>query len=274
MQSPLLQIKNLSFSYEKDKKFIDNISAEILEKDFVSIVGRNGSGKSTFVKILSRIINNYSGEIFYAGKNITEYGNKDFSRNISYMPQVFPQFVNELIVNELLLLGRYAYKKSTQLSYSEEDINSVNEAMKVCGITDFKDKQLKTLSGGERQKVLLTLSLVQLNIKEDLHGKILIVDEPLTHLDINFQYETLSLLKDLNERKGLTVLFVIHDLNLALKYSNKTILLNKGNMVGFDSTEKILSQENINNNFLINSELVNFNNNTFIHFNDVQQNHN
>jgi len=270
LQSPFLQIKNLSFSYEKDKSFIENISLEINQQDIVAIVGRNGSGKSTFVKILSRIISNYSGEILFAGKNINSYSHKDFSRNISYMPQVFPSFVNELVVYELLLLGRYAYKKSTQLSYSDEDVHAVNEAMNVCGITAFKDKQLKTLSGGERQKVLLTLSLVQLNITEDLSGKNLIVDEPLTHLDINFQYETLSLLRDLNEKKGLTVLFVIHDLNLALKYSNKTILLNKGKMSGFDTTEKILSQENINKNFLIHSELVNFNNNTFIHFNDVQ----
>lgn len=270
MQSPLLQIKNLSFTYEKDKRFIENVSLDINQKDIVAIVGRNGSGKSTLVKILSRITSNYSGEIFVAGKNISSYAHKDFSRRISYMPQVFPSFVNELVVTELLLLGRYAYKKSTQLSYSDEDINAVNETMSICGITAFKDKQIKTLSGGERQKVLLTLSLVQLNIANDLAGKILIVDEPLTHLDINFQYETLSLLRNLNEKKGLTVLFVIHDLNLALKYSNKTILLNKGKMSGFDKTEKILSQENINKNFLINSELVNFNNNTFIHFNDVQ----
>ncbi len=269
MTGNLLDINNLSFSYEKDKIFLENISFSVNEGVVVSIVGRNGSGKSTLVKIISRIINNYGGEVFYSGKNTKQYKHKDFSRNISYLPQVFPAYVNELKVYDLLLLGRYAYKKASQLSYSDEDVNVVNDAMKISAIIDFKNKQLKALSGGERQKVLLTLSLVQLDITHKLKGKILIVDEPLTHLDINFQYETLSLLRDLNIEKGLTVLFVIHDLNLALKYSSKTLLMNKGKMIAYGETAKVLSQENINNNFLVNSELINFNNNTFIHYNDI-----
>lgn len=269
MTKNLLDIRNLCFSYEKEKAFLEDISFSVNEGEIVSIVGRNGSGKSTLVKIISRIINNHSGEIFYNRANAKDYGHKEFSQKISYLPQVFPAYVNELKVYDLLLLGRYAYKKSSQLSYSDEDINVVNDAMKLAGILEFKNKQLKTLSGGERQKVLLTLSLVQLDITHDLKGKILIVDEPLTHLDINFQYETLSLLKDLNIKKGLTVLFVIHDLNLALKYSSKTLLMNKGKLISYGETEKVLSQENINNNFLVNSELINFNNNTFIHYNDV-----
>lgn len=270
MKENLLEIKNLSFSYEKDKNFLENISFSVNEGDVVSIVGRNGSGKSTLVKIISRILNNYEGNIFYAGKDIKGYGFKNFSQKISYLPQVFPAYVSELKVYDLLLLGRYAHKKSSQLSYSEEDIEVVNNAMEVSSVSQFKNKELKILSGGERQKVLLTLSLVQLDITHDLKEKILIIDEPLTHLDINFQYETLSLLRDLNIKKGLTVLFVIHDLNLALKYSSKTLLMNKGKMIGYGETSVILSQENINNNFLVNSELVNFNNSTFIHYNDLQ----
>ncbi len=270
MTKNLLEINNLSFSYEKGKNFLENISFSINEGEVVSIIGRNGSGKSTLVKIISRILNGYDGDVLFNGKSTKDYGHKEFSQKISYLPQVFPAYVNELSVYDLLLLGRYAYKKSSQLSYSDEDINVVNDAMRVSSVTQFKDKQLKTLSGGERQKVLLTLSLVQLDITHDLHGKILIVDEPLTHLDINFQYETLSLLRDLNVKKGLTVIFVIHDLNLALKYSSKTLLVNKGKMIEFGETGNVLSQENINKNFLVNSELINFNNNTFIHYNDAQ----
>jgi iron complex transport system ATP-binding protein len=265
----LLEIKGVEFSYEKDTKFLEKISFSVNEGDLLAIIGRNGSGKSTLVKIISRIINNYSGSVSYSGIDIKNYEQKKFSRNISYLPQVFPAYVNELKVYDLLLLGRYAYKKSSQLSYSNEDVKVVDEAMEVCGVTQYKEKTLKTLSGGERQKILLTLSLVQLDITHDLKGKILIVDEPLTHLDINFQYETLSLLKDLNTKKGLTVIFVIHDLNLALRYSTKTLLLNKGKLIGFGDSQKIISQENINKNFLVSSELVNHNNNIFIHYNDI-----
>lgn len=269
MKEILLEIKGVQFSYEKDKSFLEEISFSVGESDILAIIGRNGSGKSTLVKIISRIINNFSGSVVYAGKDVKNYDNKDFSRKISYLPQVFPAYVNELKVYDLLLLGRYAYKKSSQLSYSNEDLEVVNEAMKVCGVTEYNEKILKTLSGGERQKILLTLSLVQLDITHDLKGKILIVDEPLTHLDINFQYETLSLLRDLNTKKGLTVIFVIHDLNLALKYSTKTLLMNKGKMVDFGNTQQIISRENINRNFLVSSELVNYNNNTYIHYNDI-----
>lgn len=269
MEDNLLEIKEIEFSYEKDKNFLEKISFSVNEGDILAIIGRNGSGKSTLVKIISRTINNFSGRVIYSGKDVKNYDHKEFSRKISYLPQVFPSYVNELKVHDLLLLGRYAYKKSSQLSYSNEDIEVVNEAMKVCAVTGYKEKILKTLSGGERQKILLTLSLVQLDITHDLKGKILIVDEPLTHLDINFQYETLSLLKDLNTKKGLTVIFVIHDLNLALRYSTKTLLLNNGKLIAFGATQQIISQENINKNFLVSSELVNHNNNTFIHYNDI-----
>lgn len=265
----LLEIKNLSFSYEKDKPFLKDFSFSVNEREMVSVIGRNGSGKSTLVKIISRIINNYKGIILYKSKDVKEYGHKEYSRSISYLPQVFPAFINELKVFDLLLLGRYAHKKSSQLSYSDEDVHVVNEAIAIGGIGDFKEKSLKILSGGERQKVLLTLSLVQLDITKELNEKVLIVDEPLTHLDINYQYETLSLLKNLNEKKRLTVIFVIHDLNLALKYSDKTLIVNKGSLIEYGETEKIITQEKINKNFLVNSELVNFNNNTFIHFNDL-----
>jgi len=269
LKDNLLEIKEVEFSYEKDKKFLEKISFSVVEGDVLAIIGRNGSGKSTLVKIISRIINNYSGSVSYSGKDIKNYEHKEFSRNISYLPQVFPAYVNELKVYDLLLLGRYAYKKTSQLSYSNEDIEVVNQAMEICGVTQYKEKTLKTLSGGERQKILLTLSLVQLDITHDLKGKILIVDEPLTHLDINFQYETLSLLKDLNIKKGLTVIFVIHDLNLALKYSLKALLMNKGKLIDSGETHKIISQENINKNFLVSSEIINHNNNTFIHYNDT-----
>lgn len=269
MRENLLEIKDVEFSYEKGIDFLNKISFSVNEGDVLAIIGRNGSGKSTLVKIISRVINNFSGKIVYAGKDVKNYEHKEISRKISYLPQVFPAYVNELKVYDLLLLGRYAYKKSSQLSYNSEDTDVVKEAMEICGVAQYKEKTLKTLSGGERQKILLTLSLVQLDITHDLTGKILIVDEPLTHLDINFQYETLSLLRDLNVKKGLTVIFVIHDLNLALKYSSKTLLMNKGNMIDFGETQRIISQENINKNFLVSSELVNYNNNTFIHYNDI-----
>ena len=124
---------------------------------------------------------------------------------------------------------------------------------------------MNTLSGGERQKVLLTLSLVQLGTADDLTGKLLIADEPLTHLDINHQIEIMKILKTLNE-KGLTIIIVLHDLNLALKYTYKAMLISGGKVVKFSETEKVITEEMLKEHFFIDSKILNYEKNFFINY--------
>lgn len=261
--NPVLNLKDVNFSYSGNFN-LRNISCEISEGDFVSIIGKNGSGKSTLVKLMARILVDYTGNIFYKQKEIHSIDRKDFSRNISYLPQT--NFYNEdLKVRDFLLLGRYSYKKFSDFSYSAEDTRIVDESMSITSVTDLADKSLSELSGGERQKVLLTLSLVQLDITKELEGKILIIDEPLTYLDINHQFEIFDVLKKLNQ-KNLTILIVIHDLNLALRFTRRTMLINNGQLTKFSFSNEVITEEMLKEHFLIDSKIVNFEKNYFINY--------
>ena len=271
--SKLLEVKDVSFSYSNGKsssvkknsfKLSDN-SFSIEHKDFISIIGTNGSGKSTLVKLISRILSPYSGNIFYKGKEINSFNKKEYSRAVSYLPQTTNTFNEDLNVKEFLMLGRYAHKKFTAFNFSDEDRDIVTESLNETGIKNFEDKNLYQLSGGEKQKVLLTLGLVQLDITRRLNEKILIIDEPLTYLDVNYQFEIFNILKKLNE-KGLTIIIVIHDLNLALNFTDKSILMNNGRVILYTDSKKVITKEMLSEYFHIKSEIVKYENNLLINY--------
>jgi len=256
----ILGVKDVSFSYEKNNFSLKDINFQVEEGDFISIIGRNGSGKSTLVKLFSRIIVNYEGKIEYSGYDISTLPQKDFSKKISYLPQSGILINEGMNVFDLLLMGRYSYKRFSDFRFSEEDKLIVKKSIEVAGIKKLSDKFFFELSGGEKQKVLITLSLVQLDITNDLTKKVLIIDEPLTFLDVNYQYEIFSLLKKLNEEKKLTILIITHDLNLALKFTNRTLLLEKGKLVNIGNAKEIITEGTLKKHFLINSRIVNFDN--------------
>lgn len=271
--NPVLKLSDLNFCYsdlnkkkEKVNSFgLNNISISIDCGDFVSVIGKNGSGKSTLVKLISGILNGYSGNIYFRGNDIHSIERKEFSRNVSYLPQSAAAFNEDLKVKEFLLLGRYAHKHFTDFRFSEDDKRIVSESMKETSVSDLSGKYIHKLSGGERQKVLITLALVQLDITGDLEGKLLIIDEPMTYLDVNYQFEIFSILKRLREKK-LTVMIVIHDLNLALRFTDKTILMNNGEMIKFSETKDVITEEILKEHFLIDSKIMNFEKNYFINY--------
>jgi len=271
--SKLLEVKDVSFSYSHGKhssisknsfKLSDN-SFSIEEKDFISIIGTNGSGKSTLVKLLSRILSGYTGNIFYDGKEINSIEKKEYSRAVSYLPQITNAFNEDMYVKEFLMLGRYAHKKFSDFNFSADDSYVVTESINETGIENLEDNKLYQLSGGEKQKVLLTLGLVQLDITKDLFKKILIIDEPLTYLDVKYQFEIFNILKNLNE-SGLTIIIVIHDLNLALNFTNKSILMNDGKIILYTDSKNVITKEMLSEYFHIKSEIVKYENNLIINY--------
>ncbi len=269
----IFQLNELGFTYsdKKELKQIENnfelkdISFNIDCGDFVSVIGKNGSGKSTLVKLISKILNGYSGEIYFKGNEIRTIDRKEFSRNVSYLPQTASAFNEDLKVSEFLLLGRYAHKQFTDFRFSHDDMRIVAESMRETSVTDLSGKFIHKLSGGEKQKVLITLALVQLDITDSLEGKVLIIDEPMTYLDVNYQFEIFSILKRLREKK-LTVIIVIHDLNLALRFSNRTILINNGKLIKYDLTGEVITEDILKEHFLIDSKILNFEKNFFINY--------
>lgn len=269
--SLILGLKNVLFDYSEKRNSEGNdfslkdVSADIEEGSFTALIGKNGSGKSTLVKLVSRILTGYSGSIRYQDADIHSIDRKEFSRKISYLPQTAEEFSGDIVVEDFLMLGRYAHKQFTDFRFSQNDRDVVAGCIKEMSIEQLTKKKIAELSGGERQKVMITLSLVQLDITEKLEGKILIIDEPLTYLDVNHQFEIFGILKMLN-KKGLTIIVVIHDLNFALKYSDKTMLMSGGKMIRYDKTEEVITEDILREHFLIESKIMNFEKNYFINY--------
>ncbi len=265
----LLEIKDVNFTYNGKnppyKNFaIRDFSADVEKGDFISVIGKNGSGKSTIIKLIARIYLPDSGAISYCGKNISEYSRKHYSKLVSYLPQSVE--INEnLKVKEFLMLGRYAHKKFTDFAFSNDDNATVSAAIETMSSEELTGKDMNSLSGGERQKVLITLSLVQLDVTKSLQEKVLIIDEPMTHLDINHQLEIFGLLKRLNEN-GLTIIVIMHDMNLAMTFSNKSMLIDKGELAAYSDVKNVITEEMLKEYFLINSKIVNFEKNYFINY--------
>ena len=260
----IITANNLSFSYSDSKFSLNGISFEIKAGEFVSVIGRNGSGKSTLVKIICRVYKNYSGEIFFLNSNIDTFDNTRLSKLIAYLPQHTPIYSDTLSVKQFLMNGRYPYKDFFDFRTSKEDNDVVGYTADLTGVSNFLDKSLTQLSGGERQKVLLTLSLVQLNPVNSLEGKLLIIDEPITYLDINHQLEIFSLVKILNEEKNLTVISVIHDLNLAMKFTRKVLLLSDGELVRQGTPDDVINSDSLRSYFMVDSEIHNLPDKKFI----------
>jgi iron complex transport system ATP-binding protein len=260
MEKELLKTEDLCFSYGSGNFALNSININVLKNDFLSVIGRNGSGKSTLVKLISGIYSRYNGKVYMHGKDACTYSRKDISKILSYLPQSSLNGSNGLNVFEFLLLGRYAYKRFSDFSFSEYDKKSVSDSIEITGINSYAGKSVNELSGGEKQKVLITLSLVQLDINSDLSEKILVIDEPLTFLDVNFQFEIFSILEKLNKEKNLTIILVTHNLDLALKYTGKTMLLDKGEMVLFGDTKEVITEENMERYFRVKTKIIGFGN--------------
>jgi iron complex transport system ATP-binding protein len=269
LSNKLIDIIDLIFSYGENNFSLKDINLSIENNDFISIIGRNGSGKSTFVKIISRIYKGYQGTINYSGKDIREIENKEFSRQVSYLPQSGIQISEEMTVFELLLLARYPYKKFGDFIFSDKDKMIVEESIRFTQADKFRNKYFHKLSGGEKQKILITLALVQLDITSSLEKKVLIIDEPLTYLDVNYQLEIFSILNKLNKDNNLTIIIITHDLNLALKYTSKTLLLEGGEIISFDETGKVITEEILKKHFLINSKIVKLEDEFHINYNSL-----
>ncbi len=265
MDVPLMILDSVSFAYGNNNFALRDVSLKIDSGGMYSVIGRNGSGKSTLVKILAGVFSGFGGTVDFLGKPIASYDRKFLARHIACVPQENTLFDFNLSVPEFLSFGRYACKKFSDFRNGIEDRKITDAAMSLLGITGFRSKKLSELSGGEKQKVYIALALVQLDVTSDLRGKLLIVDEPLTFLDVNYQFEIFNVLTKLND-SGLAVLAVTHDLNIAIKYTKNTYLFDKGCLAKSGRTGEIITEESLSEYFMLNSQIVKFENDFHINF--------
>jgi len=236
-----LEVRDLDFSYNKTK-ILNNISFNIKPGTFMSIIGPNGSGKSTLLKNISSILNPERGEIILGGKSISKMSSKEIAQNIAVVPQSTNIEFNFSAL-DIVLMGRNPYKKRFQ-SEDLEDYRIVKETMELTDTWNLRNRIINELSGGERQRVIIARALAQ-------EPKIILLDEPTSYLDIQHQIDILDLLKRLNREEGLTVITVLHDINLAARYSDYMLLLKNGKIIRDGTAEEVITLDNLKKTYEI-----------------------
>ncbi|MBF2056260.1 MAG: ABC transporter ATP-binding protein [Cyanobacterium sp. T60_A2020_053] len=226
---------NLSGGYE-GRTIVHNLDLDIHSGEWLSLVGANGSGKSTFLKLLSRILSPSQGKVLLDGKEIYALPPAVVAKRIAILPQQ-QTIPSGLTVRQLVALGRTPHQSWYQWDLTKEDREAVDLALAETDLTAKSERPVTQLSGGERQRAFLALALAQ-------NPQILLLDEPTTYLDIHYQLQLLDLLKKLH-RQGLTIITVLHEINLAVRYSDRLAFLRGGRLFTVGKTEEVLTVENI-----------------------------
>ena len=247
----ILKTNNIFFRYptkSKNNNFsLNNINLKIFKGEFVCILGPNGSGKSTFIKLLANVLTPTQGEIYLEDKLYRTIKIKDFAKKVSFVPQI-EKIIFPYSVYEIVMMGRYPFLNLMGLE-NDIDHQIVISTLELLEIKHLMHHGINEISGGEAQRALIARALVQ-------KPEILLLDEPNAHLDIKHQLAIFSLLNSLNKNNNLTVIAISHDLNLAMQFGSRALLMNNGNIV-FDSIpQNVLTSENIKDIFKVNSFLV------------------
>lgn len=235
----ILELSNISFSYATKEPFIKNVSFTVGEGEFIGLIGANGSGKSTILKIGSGLLRPLSGTLKLWGKPMSTYHNKDRAKLICYLPQSLDIAV-PFTVRELVSMGLYPYDIPPSMT--------VKDALEMVGLKDMADSQLTDLSGGEKRRAFIAMTLLQ-------GAGILLLDEPLANLDIKYQIELVSLLRRLRQGKNIAVVMALHDINIALQFE-KVMLIKNGEILGIGNPEAVLTDRLIKNAFDVDVKII------------------
>jgi len=240
-KAQILKIEGVSFSYERHSTFIRDLAFTIDEGDFIGLLGSNGSGKSTVLKIAGGILKPSSGRLTLWNKDLSAVKNRDRAKLVSYLPQTLDISV-PFKVSELVGMGLYPYDIPPAMT--------VEDALDMVGLRDKADSRLADLSGGERRRTFIAMTLLQ-------GAGLLLLDEPLANLDIKYQVDLMRLLKNLREMRNISVIMALHDINIALQFE-KIILIKNGIVIGSGTPEAVLTPDLIKQAFDVNVDVRNY----------------
>ena len=235
MKEELLRIENLSAGYEENIVLHD-IGCTVSQGELIGIIGPNGSGKTTLLRAITRILRPNKGEVLIDGKDIWKIPLKELSQMVAVSSQLADPVL--ATVEEYILLGRLPYYRKYQFFETRNDEAIVEKYMRLTDTFRLKESLMSELSGGERQLASIVRALAQEPV-------LLLLDEPTSHLDITHQAQILELIRRLNRDLGLTVLMVLHDLNLASEYCSRLLLLNNGSIHKLGTPEEVLTYQTI-----------------------------
>ena len=224
---------NLSLGYG-DRVIVDHLNLEVRTGVITTVIGPNGCGKSTLLRALGRLLKPRNGSVLLDGKAIGSMRTKDVARTLGMLPQA-PVAPEGLTVADLVARGRHPHQ-SWLRQWSSDDEGEVAEALALTGVSDLADRPVDQLSGGQRQRAWISMALAQ-------GTDILLLDEPTTYLDLAHSVEVLDLVDRMHEELGRTVVMVLHDLNLAIRYSDQLIVMRDGTIVASGAPQDIISAE-------------------------------
>ncbi len=218
------------------QRILHDADLDIDVGSFVGLVGPNGSGKSSLLRCIYRVLKPDSGEITLNEENVWRLSGQEAARRTAVVLQEYPTEF-EFTVEEIVSMGRNPHKGMFDQE-TKEDTRIIEDALDKVGMTDFVSRSFRTLSGGEKQRVIIARTLAQ-------QAKFLVLDEPTNHLDIRYQLETMDLVKSL----GITTLAALHDLNIATSYCDQIYMMNGGAIVASGPPEDVLNPDLIHEVF-------------------------
>lgn len=229
-----MEIQEIIVSHDNTKNHLDGVSTMIQKGKVTTIIGPNGCGKSTLLSVMSRNNMPKSGQISLENKDLIQYKPKEFAKKLAivYQQNDVPK---DLTIEKLVSFGRLPHNTMLKRN-QEDDTKAIDWALSCTNLLDKRHNDLEALSGGERQRVWIAMALAQ-------QSEILCLDEPTTYLDIYYQIELLELVKTLNEKHGLTIVMVLHDINQAIRYSDQIILMKAGQIVAEGTPREVITKE-------------------------------
>ena len=223
----MIEAKELCFSYEREP-VLKKISLKLMPGKLYAVVGPNGCGKTTLIRLLSRLSQPDSGQLFLDGRGYPEVERREFARRLAMLPQSRP--VPAISVRELVSHGRFPHLPMSR-KLSAEDKRIVERALRETGAESLARRSVRELSGGERQRAYLAMLLAQ-------DSTYVLLDEPTTYLDVSAQFTVMDTLQKMS-RSGKCVVAVLHDLPLALQYCDQLILMEKGELRAFAAPKEL-----------------------------------
>lgn len=231
----MLQIERLKCGYN-NKFHISDISFRVNKGGFTGIIGPNGSGKTTLFRGITSELELKSGQALLNGKDLTEMDQKERAQDMAIVTQEIESA--SITVEDYVLMGRLPYRSTFQFFETKEDYRIAHKYLKLTDVFHLKNKYMDQLSGGEKQLTAIARGLTQ-------EPELLLLDEPTSHLDITHQVQVLNLIQRLNTELGLTVLMIVHDLNLAGEYCDHLVMMNDGKVYISGKPEEVLTYKTI-----------------------------
>ncbi|WP_458124393.1 ABC transporter ATP-binding protein [Paenibacillus sp. Z3-2] len=241
-----LETTKLDIAYE-ERLIVEDLNIQIPQGKITALVGANGSGKSTILKTMARIMAPKAGSVLLDGKSIHKQSTREVAKQLAILPQN-PTAPEGLTVTELVSYGRFPYQKGFG-SMRAEDKRMIEWAIEVTAMTEFHDRPIDQLSGGQRQRAWIAMALAQ-------ETDILFLDEPTTFLDMAHQLEVLQLLEQLNATANRTIVMVVHDLNHASRYAHHMIGIKKGKAIAHGSPVEVMNSDVLREVFNIEADIV------------------